>query len=153
MPTTLHLLAHTEVTVTAALPGNMSSSRRALATVAGLTRSHDSHNTSMCRATALLLRNIIAHQATADVPVSHTYVHRSSYLLPPFLTLLCQSDSGYAHHNSHKHHNSESLGDRFRRWFGGGHHSSQSHSGFKSEYVDARTGRPVDKSGRPIYRV
>jgi hypothetical protein len=56
-----------------------------------------------------------------------------------------QSNSGH-HHRRH----SDSLGDRFRRWFGVGEHHSSSRG---TEYVDARTGRPVDRSGRPIYRV
>ncbi|KAI0091977.1 hypothetical protein BDY19DRAFT_927774 [Irpex rosettiformis] len=62
------------------------------------------------------------------------------------------SDPGHYHTSSsypRPHRNSETLGDRFRRWFGGGHH----HDSGRFEYVDARTGRPVDKSGRPIYRV
>ena len=68
---------------------------------------------------------------------------------PRQLTHRVQSDSGLHHHSSHHRRNSDSLGERFRRWFGGlGHH----HSGSR-EYVDARTGQPVDRSGRPIYRV
>ncbi|EKM59659.1 uncharacterized protein PHACADRAFT_250296 [Phanerochaete carnosa HHB-10118-sp] len=64
------------------------------------------------------------------------------------------SDSGYHHppSHSHTHHrrNSDSLGERFRRWFGGfGQHSSSR----GTEYVDTRTGRTVDRSGRPVYRV
>ncbi|EMD41066.1 hypothetical protein CERSUDRAFT_91823 [Gelatoporia subvermispora B] len=50
------------------------------------------------------------------------------------------------HSNTHHRRNSDTgLGDRIRNWFSGptGH----------SEYIDARTGRPVDKHGRPIYRV
>lgn len=63
------------------------------------------------------------------------------------------SDSGHHYRSSHSHsrRNSDSLGERFRRWFGGlGHHHSSSRG---TEYVDARTGQPVDRSGRPIYRV
>ena len=69
-----------------------------------------------------------------------------------FAPLFSQSDSGYHHRSSHSHthqrRNSDSLGERFRRWFGGFGHTSRG-----SEYVDARTGRPVDRQGRPIYRV
>jgi len=81
-----------------------------------------------------------------DAP--HHSHHRSSSRRPS----VSYSDSGHHHSsNSRPRRHSESLGDRFRRWFGGGfgdHHTSR---GF--EYVDAHTGRPVDKAGRPIYRV
>ena len=56
-----------------------------------------------------------------------------------------QSDGG--HYHSH-----EPIGDRVRRWFGiaPAHHHSSSRG---YEYADARTGRPVDRSGRRIYQV
>ena len=46
----------------------------------------------------------------------------------------------------------EPLGERIRRMFGLGGHSSASHRDHSAEYMD-RGGRTVDWRGRPIYRV
>ncbi|KAI0751335.1 hypothetical protein C8Q80DRAFT_1268589 [Daedaleopsis nitida] len=46
---------------------------------------------------------------------------------------------------------SEPIGERIRRMFGlGGHSSGRNH---RADYIDARSGRTVDWRGRPIYRV
>ncbi|KAH8106195.1 hypothetical protein BXZ70DRAFT_1004471 [Cristinia sonorae] len=73
-------------------------------------------------------------------------------------------DVGHGYHERsntlhRRHSDSEStswLGEQFRRLFGGGnsHHRSRSHSRTRaSEFIDARTGKSVDRKGRPIYRV
>jgi len=67
--------------------------------------------------------------------------------------------SHYYPHDQHTHRrHSESsswLGEQFRRLFGGGSHRQRSRSRTRgtSEFTDTRTGRSVDRKGRPIYQV
>ena len=67
-----------------------------------------------------------------------------------------QADAGYHGSGQRYYYDThEDFGDRVRRWFGlspGGHRRSHSTSR-QAEYVDARTGRSVSRSGRPVYRV
>ncbi|TFK55749.1 hypothetical protein OE88DRAFT_1641569 [Heliocybe sulcata] len=49
-----------------------------------------------------------------------------------------------------------SFADRLRRMLGVGpwaHHDARSHHHSRERFIDAKSGREVDRSGRPIYRV
>ncbi|KAI0959745.1 hypothetical protein AcW1_004484 [Taiwanofungus camphoratus] len=56
-------------------------------------------------------------------------------------------DAGRHHDYGSQYRYSEPFGERLRRFFGIGQ------SGYRGNYVDARSGRNVDWRGRPIYRV
>ncbi|KAI0700694.1 hypothetical protein BC835DRAFT_1303952 [Cytidiella melzeri] len=88
-----------------------------------------------------------SHSQTRPVYIESSHTTHHSSRRPS----VSYSDSGYhrphSRHSSHSTH--ETIGDKFRRWFGGHGHSDSK----KYEYYDTRTGRAVDKSGRPIYRV
>ncbi|PSR73610.1 hypothetical protein PHLCEN_2v10529 [Hermanssonia centrifuga] len=116
---------------------------------------HGGHSRAPVYVTTGSSSNRRSHSSSRHAPqyVDARRTSTSGYHRRPSVS---QSDGGRYH--SGYHHDSEPIGDRVRRWFGlapphHDHYSSRGNSSRGTQYVDARTGRPVDARGRAMYRV
>ncbi|KAL6306641.1 hypothetical protein BKA93DRAFT_772205 [Sparassis latifolia] len=87
---------------------------------------------------------------TAPSTHRHRSQSRSRHHSPQVIDLRQRTYGDGSRHHRHSHSADPTVGERLRSFFSIGPHSP--YTSRRTEYVDARSGRPVDRQGNPMYK-